>query len=553
MSHAEPSFNLIDEGWILALDHGGQLRQVSLAEAFEQSTDISQLVGELPTQTFAIQRLLLAILHRALGGPQDLATWRRARDDWGSAVRAVRGYLETFRDRFCLVHPTTPFFQVATLHTAKDEISGLEKLIADVPNGEPYLTMRLGRGLGRITWAEAARWLVHVQAFDPSGIRSGVVGDPRVKAGKGYPIGTGWAGRIGGVSLAGDTLCDTLLLNLVVPGEASRIDSPDDDAPPWERPQVQAGEEVPGGREPRGPVDLYTWQSRRVRLVGDADGVVGLVLAQGDRVREQNRQRVEPMTAWRYSKPQSAKFGRVTYMPRRHDPERAFWRGLVALLPEASPAAAGGEPAAFQQPALLRWAGELRARGLIPDRLVRVHAVGAVYGANEATIDEIVDDELSLPVVLLTEGEGELRRIALDAVTEAEAAVRALTALARNIALAAGAGPDDAGPARTAQEIAYAALDGPFRRWLASLHTHEDPVDARTRWQQEVRRIIYGISRDLVRDAGPQAFVGRQVGPAGQARHVDLGRADVWFHRGLAAALPRAVAAEEQQHEEVAL
>ena len=58
-------------------------------------------------------------------------------------------------------------------------------------------------GLERISWAEAARWLVHVHAFDPSGIRSGAVGDPSVKGGKGYPIGPGWTGQVGVVIVEG--------------------------------------------------------------------------------------------------------------------------------------------------------------------------------------------------------------------------------------------------------------------------------------------------------------------------------------------------------------
>ncbi|NYN06610.1 type I-E CRISPR-associated protein Cse1/CasA, partial [Salmonella enterica subsp. enterica serovar Typhimurium] len=68
-------------------------------------------------------------------------------------------------------------------------------------------------GRSKLSFAEAARWLVHTQAYDYSGIKPGVEGDPRVKGGKGYPIGTGWSGMTGGTVIRGTTLLETLLLN----------------------------------------------------------------------------------------------------------------------------------------------------------------------------------------------------------------------------------------------------------------------------------------------------------------------------------------------------
>ena len=193
----------------------------------------------------------------------------------------------------------------------KDEVFGLDKIVADVPDGEPLFTTRSAANLSWMNAAEAARWLVHVHAFDPSGIKSGAVGDATVKKGKGYPIGPGWSGQIGGVLPQGNDLRQTLVLNLV----ARDVDTyvrigGHDDVPPWERdPDGPAWAERP----PRGAIDLYTWQTRRVRLVGDRDGVVGVVLANGDKIQPQNRHGLEPHTAWRYSEPQSKKLqdGRV--------------------------------------------------------------------------------------------------------------------------------------------------------------------------------------------------------------------------------------------------
>ena len=537
MTQGSPTFNLVDEPWITVVTTDGRCEDVSLLNAFVRARGITRIVGEVPTQSFAILRLLLAVLHRASGGPQSVEQWVHARDDWDDAVGWVRGYLAAFHERFDLRDPAMPFFQVADLRSASDGVSGLAKLIADVPNGEPYFTTRIGRGIERISWAEAARWLVHVHAFDPAGIRTGAVGDPRAKGGKGYPIGPGWAGQLGGVHVVGETLAETLLLDLVVPHEIDVMSGPAD-LPPWERPPQDQCEDHSNGGQPRGLVDLYTWQARRVRLDGDSEGVTGLVLAQGDRMTPQNRQTLEPLTGWRFSEPQTKKHGTQTYMPREHSAERAFWRGLSGLLPQVSDTVAGSAPARYQEPGVLQWVAKLRWRGELTAGHVRVRAIGVRYVSNQSTFDEIVDDELVVPLALLTDAV--LAQAAVDGVAEAEAAVNQLANLAHNVALAAGASTEDEGPRERARERAYSQLDVPYRRWLIRLGEADDVRESRVAWQRELNDLAYGLSRDLVEQAGTAAWVGRRV----KGRHVDLGLAEAWFLSGLRKVLTLAVAVE---------
>ena len=199
-------FNLLDEPWIRVTRLDGAPDEVSLLTLFREATDIAGIHGEIASQDVAILRLLLAICHRAMDGPEDLDTWREYWEEPEHLGRDVIDYLERYRERFDLRDPDRPFFQVAGIHAASGKTSGLESLIADVPNGNPFFTTRMAQGLESIGWAEAARWLVHVHAFDPSGIRTGAVGDPQVKGGKGYPIGPGWTGQIGTVTVVGESL-----------------------------------------------------------------------------------------------------------------------------------------------------------------------------------------------------------------------------------------------------------------------------------------------------------------------------------------------------------
>lgn len=536
------TFNLLHEPWLTVLRTDGGADEVSLLDAFRQGEAIRCLTGELPTQVFALHRLMLAILHRAVP-VETPGHWAQVRADRAGMLADVEEYLLEFEDRFDLFHPSRPFFQVSDLRTAKDEVSGLERLIADIPNGHQFLTTRGGRGLRLITAAEAARWLVHVHAYDTSGIKSGTLGHPQAKNGKAYPAPVGWAGQLGGIEVLGANLSETLLRNLVGTATSGVLvtHDPERDVPPWERAPDDGQPREP---EPTGLVDLFTRQSRRVRLIGDRDGVTGVVLTYGDRVTPQDRHRLEPLSQWRFSEPQSKKFGRDTYMPSEHRTDRAFWRGLAALLPLTDVTrTAGKDQKEHFRPAVLTWNDRLRVEGLLPPGgIVRVHAVGQVYGTQSAVVDDLVDDTLDIPADLLAEENHTLHATALNAVRSTEDAVYALRNLARNVAAAAGDGaPDGAG--ERAGEALYADIDLPFRTWLASLTVEETSDDALARWHRTARPLVMRHHDEIVESAGPAAWIGRPV----SGRHVDLGIAEAWFLTKLRDALPLAHPAREEK------
>jgi len=540
----DPGFCLLDRPWITVTTTEGRTQDVSLIDLFRRADRIVTIGGEVPTQAFALLRLALAVLHRAFvdvtpeTNDDVPATVVELRDGWDAEVEHVVDYLERHRDRFDLFDAVAPFAQTPGMRTAKGEVSPLSKLVVDVPNGTPYLTMRSARNLERIGAAEAARWLVHCHAYDPSGIKTGVVGHPRAKGGKVYPEGAAWTGQLGGQHLVGSTLRDTLLLNLWAT-DLSAYDV-DADLPAWERPAQTLTPDPALGARPAGPVDLYTWQPRRVLLqrAPEGDDVTGVLLTYGDRFIVQERQRVvvlEPMTPWRYSKPQSAKYGAPTYMVQSYQPGTVLWRGIENLArPESQRSA--------EQPlraGVVRHAAELRGSALLADGLVRLHAVGVVYGSQDSVVDQMVDDGLDLPAALLDPGQAELRAVAVDAVASALAGVDALRGLAANLALAAG-GSGDAldGPRARARESALAALDRPYRTWLrVDLPRHvDDPGLATAEWHSVARRVVARMGEEIVAQAPSTAWRGW----AADGPRVDVGKADAWFRAALSKAFPKA-------------
>lgn len=529
------AFDLRARPWIPVRGLDGGTAELSLRDALARAHECTSLGGELATTSVALLRLLLAVLHRALG------TADQPEQDWAQLWREptlpladIDGYLDTFADRFDLLSPDRPFLQVADLRTAGG-MTDLLPLIADVPNGRQFFTTRAGRGTASLGFSEAARWLVHCQAYDPSGIKSGAVADRRVKNGKGYPIGVGWAGAIGAVVVEGRTLRETLLLNLV--GRALNGDRLADTGPDtavWERPPLSAAAQARGG--PGGPADVYTWPSRRIRLMPAGERIVGVLICNGDPLAPQN-QFVEPMTAWRRSPTQEKKLKTSVpiYMPRGHDPARSLWRGLAALLPQGVARPAEGAPSL--PPTVLRWIAQLRDANALPaDLVVRTRAVGLAYGSQNAVVAELVDDELLLHAVLLGEQGQALRAAALAAVTAAEGAANAVGWLADN--LAAAAGGDGAGQRVEAQEMFYFALDAGFRRWLAGLRTDTAPLEAQRAWETFVYGQARAEERQLLAAAGPGAWVGRIVQSRAGGRRVDAAVASLWFRAALRTALP---------------
>ncbi len=518
-----PSFDLVSRPWLPVQLRDGTATELSLKDVFARAGEIRRLVGDVPTQEFALLRLLLAILHDAVDGPEDLDTWEELHES-GEPFADVPAYLDRHRERFDLLHPTRPFFQVSDLRTQKDEVASLNRIVADVPNGEPFFTMRQP-GVDRLSFAEAARWLVHAQAFDTSGIKSGAVGDPRVKGGKGYPQGVGWAGSLGGVFVEGDNLQQTLLLNLIA-SDATALTTTND-MPAWRR--EQCGPDVQQGLEsrPTGPRDLYTWQSRRVRLHHDGHGVHGVVLAYGDPLAPHDKHRQEPMSGWRRSKPQEKKLGRSpVYMPREHDPSRAAWRSLASLLMSQGQEgpSRSGEPAPYLRAGVLNWIAELVNEKLLPqDMLLRPRLIGATYGTQQSVVDEVVDDGVTMAVILLHEHDQRYATEAQGAVEDSDAAVRSLGDLAADLAKAAGRDPE--APRDTARDLGFGLLDGPYRQWLARLGGTQNPGEARTNWQRTAYRIL--------REAAD-----RQLATAGETGWLDNAAAERIFLARLHRALP---------------
>lgn len=515
-----PEFNLVDAPWIRVRLSNGETAVLSLEGVFARMNDVSTLNGESPSQDTAAFRLLLAILIRALrcywepdADAAEAMTWQEIQqsDEIGDIVIS---YLHDCRDRFNLFDSAAPFFQVADLETKKGEHSDASVLVPDV--GPGLFSTRTHDDARVLDAAAAARWLVRLQAYDLSGIKSGALGDPRVKGGKGYPIGTGWAGAIGSIMLTGPTLRDSLLLNLPVASLLVSDFEADVDLPPWEREPDTAAPRTDDEVQPNGVVDLLTWQQRRVRLFPavSAPEVVGVLISNGDKIARANRFD-EPFAAQRHSAPQTKKAGHEICFARQLDPELTVWRGAQAVFVEADSAAASAPPKGRAQvpdrpaPVLQQLRSSLG--DAVEDAYGNAHVglslTGISYGTQDAIIEAEISETLPISFALLTTAGRSLRRTAVTAVDRVLSFRGQMRWFFRQLLVCAGDSPEDYPEQQTSAWLDDLQLA--FVRWLGDLGVQHDAQVADLEWRKTMWTLTRRAIERGVEQAGSRAAVGR--------------------------------------------
>ncbi|KGM18346.1 type I-E CRISPR-associated protein Cse1/CasA [Corynebacterium auriscanis] len=532
------TFNLLNEPWILCMDESGAQHALSIRDVFSGHGAAYRVVGDSPTQDYAIIRLLMVIFWRAHA--HDLAQQLRTRrereeftwGEWFANMRAlvvetrrddvVLEYLKTVENRFDLLSPIEPFMQVGDLHTAKHEHKPVTALVPEAAGS--FFTMRTGIGRESLSLAEAARWLVHLQAYDFSGIKSGAVGDARVTGGRGYPIGTGWTGRTGGTLILGSKgVLETLVLNTVPQAviDTKSNGAVDGDKPVWER-ATDTASQRPGGDEklgvvPTGASDLATWQIRRVRLVVEQGRVIGTVVCNGDRIPDAGRNVMDdPHTPYRFSANQSRP-GKPAYYARPYDPTRTVWRALDALIAvEGDSGFDDKKNMAPKRPENLTNLATLRADKYVQEEVFDVALISMEYGSNDSLVASTFSATIGMPLLILRDDDtGRLARQAVrDAAECTRAAAISLGWFVGQLHVAAG-GEYEFGVTET--DRFYAQMEPHFLNWMVELGSNsgskiEEGLNAlQLVWQHRLRHAVLEMAKELIRGAGHKALVGREV------------------------------------------
>lgn len=506
-------FNLLDEPWIRVMTEDCIVVERSLMQVLLNSHQYQRLAGELPTQDVALLRLLLAILQTVFyrvdpEGEDDpiedrAAAIRRWQALWNAGrfpVQPIRTYLETWKDRFWLFHQEHPFYQVpaAALGT-KFKASKLNGELSESAHKMRLFPLRDGEEKETLSYAEAARWLVTLIGFDDSASTKKETG-----------TGTGWLGDRVNVYAIGENLFETLMLNLVFLKDGRYVWA--ENIPAWEQPTMTTAKkrEIP---LPDNQSELLTLQSRRLILSREENRVTGFSSTGGDFFGKEGRVNAfsEQMTLWRAGK--TPKNAVPQFVPASVDPWRQMWRDFEVIL---------GRREDTHIPGVVAWLTELRRKNVIPRKYVHIASVGVTYDSKKGSIADIISDHLDFQMSLL-DAAGELWIVLVGGeIHLIDKVARTLGALAEGLYLAQGGQLDGAGKkARQSQRdegmrLLYAAVDLPFREWLAHIGAqHGDDENTRAQEQQCWRSIVFRIAdnlgREMIRDAGTAAFTGRWI------------------------------------------
>ncbi|MGW0876767.1 type I-E CRISPR-associated protein Cse1/CasA [Streptomyces sp. NPDC002740] len=550
-------FSLIDDPWLLLLPAAGaSVQECSLRAALLEAHSFGDLVVELPTQKPAVLRqVLLPVILDALGRPADHDEWMAwfSAGHWSQEQRlTLETYLDKHRQLFDLFDPVQPFGQVAGLRTAKGETKSAGLIVATAATGNnvPLFASRTEGDAFLLTPARAAYWLLHTQCWDTAAIKTGAVGDSMVKVGKtvGNPIGP--LGQLGVTLLIGRTLFETLLLNLPVGAPSVAADLPQ-----WRRRDPEdphsAGTPQWRKRAPEGLLDLWTWQSRRIRLIPEVTSeglrVTRVLVAAGDRMEDTPE--TEPHTLWRRESARrrntsSEGATKSPLRPLRFQPGKASWRVLDALLaPKRQTRDAGEEAGGFVTSTLVAQASSL-ASELGEAYPLRVELFGVAYGNQSAVFEDVVFDTLTLPMAAL-EADSNTRTALTEVVEQAEQLGAAINQLSSDLRRALGAEPIPWNKGQRPGELILHALDPLVRRLLAGMRGVEDLErieGGRLAWEQLAWRQCWEVADRLLRAVPVAGFVGRSVsqGEGEPERTYRVSLAEASFLRRRAEILHRA-------------
>ncbi len=511
----EKEYNLLDESWIRVIDEDCVIHEVSLLEVFEHAHLYRDLCGELPTQDFAMLRLLLSVLHTVFSrydingeewlpdSPEDaLEHWKELWENRRFPIGVIRAYLESQRENFYLFHPERPFYQVA-------EMSKFGK----IPNGE-YDAQKLNGELSKsknknrlfasvggkegmsLSYSQAARWLIHLNGFDDNALKAGA--------------GIGWLGQLGLLALEGSNLFETLMLNFI-PYNIDEEDLWKSEKPIWENKEIVA--EKRHIRFPDNYSELYSLQSRRIFLQRSNNRVIGYKILGGDYFDSEVALN-EPMTLWRH-KSKSVN----DIIPREHKSSMQFWRDFASILANKNV----DDDKACRIPGVISWfnlllKSDADLKIIDSSYFLKLKIASTKYsGSQRSSIENVFSDSLQMHASLISDMNVQGRQAVLDSIDFCDTVSQKVWTFAKDINLASG-GSDSTKEskgsaaffAENAKADFYNRIDAPFRRWLSAFDPAVDDVyDKKVEWRQECVGIARQMGNEMIRQAGSAAVFGR--------------------------------------------
>lgn len=531
-------FNLLKEPWIRVMtDEKGSTRDISIQELFSTASEIKHLAGDMEVQDFAVMRFLLAILHTVFsrfdaegvpyrfvelderyGQLSDVSeryvedyenalfdTWI---DLWskGKFPPILQEYLEKWLDRFYLIDEEFPFFQVTKEVVAPENLNkscpsliagkNINRLISESGNKAALFSPKYSKGDNKelLSSAQLARWLIMFHGY--TGLSDKVIfGEEKYKASK------GWLFDIGGVSVRGATLFETLMLNCMLVHTESKFNRYRQ-RPCWETHGQEVIDRLFSGEEIDNLAELYTNWSRAVYIdpATDIEKPVEIGIVKVPEIQHKD-QFLESMTLWRFN---DAGENKNSHTPRKHRVDRSIWRsfGLMAL-PNSSIL-----KAEHRKPGIIQWLSDIRE--YTGSTSLTIQAISMQDDGNATSwvpVDEITDT-LNINNYVLTDvlESGWVPRINEAVDLTKKVVDRTYYTFITDMKEIRNLSSSEFVTNKV--EDLYFILDQPFREWLADLSPEDEKDGKISCWTATLKDIVLKEAEVILAGAGPRDFTG---------------------------------------------
>lgn len=538
------TFNLTTDPWIKVIETPtNHERTVSLIELFQNAQNYRQLAGDMHSQDLAILRFLLAILttvysrYDVSGDPYDwlaldealpqnsavdeddyeddgqddlLETWRQLHQA-GKFSTIVTQYLTRHKDCFDFFGQR-PFYQVTTadydrlvpekkrVANGKGQVSvkQMNRRVSESGNTPALFAPKAGEAKNMVALDELIRWVITYQNF------TGVTDKTKVITEEKFSNPAGWVYRINPVFVKGQTLFETLLLNLILVNKRQDEDAAEQvlQRPVWEYRRIS--DYIAERKKqilPNNLAELYTAWSRILHIEWDEAGNP-MIFSAGVPMYSADNALIEPMTTWRRDKKTN------DYRPAVKGLRSlgiAMWRnfGQYVKVREADN---------IQEPGLVVWLRLLKGKGLIPhDQPLMLNSVALISDGNatsQSPAAEVVDDMQMQADVLFDRPE-----IAENWPTRIEAVIELTQTIGKDYYRFA----TDIGQIRNLDVRQFASklsasfydqLNDPFKTWLEGLTGHDDREAKIGLWKQTLKKIAVAAVDEVVQTSSPRDIRG---------------------------------------------
>ena len=369
------SFNLIDQPWIGAIDSTGHRQEYSLRELLINAHNLRALYDDSPLVIAAQLRMILTLLHRSHDGPRNRGEWKNIWQLSAFDGDRLDRYFQRWYDRFDLFDAHHPFYQTTDVSVDEPD-KPISTLLPELSTGNNATLFDHTTDATDVALScpQAVRALITAHTF-------GLAGPCNPKLKLYFTDGTAARGII--FLAEGNSLFETLVLNLIEYPADRPISSHEHDLPAWEMKNPYAPE-----REiPMGYLDYLTWQNRRIKLIPEQSGnkviIRRMFLTPGLRLAASVLDQ-DPMKHYRIDEKRG-------YISLRFQEERALWRDSATLLQLNA--------TDRQVPSIFSWLGRLvdgRAPVLNRAQVIRYMALG--MASDQAKIEFFRNEHLPLPL-----------------------------------------------------------------------------------------------------------------------------------------------------------